>query len=187
MEIQVYSPRDCPVCCPGRQSANRSPFPRLNFCEGAETQSQWEPGKSGHSWWLPPTLPPLLRLYEILQPHHTNQPENGRGCHGDRALFKAQEWCSLLFSVFSCGEKVSVAVVFHMNFGLRAKPKVECSSEGLEDGKCRWTFWMGCPFSNIFQSVLITSAKLRNCTDFVKQRLKEKEQGKKYGSGTVKV
>ena len=34
-------------------------LPWLNFCEGAEAQSQWEPGKSGHSWWLPPTLPSL--------------------------------------------------------------------------------------------------------------------------------
>lgn len=58
-------------------------------------------------------------------------------------FFKAQEWCSLLFSVFSCGEKVSVAVVFHMNFGLRAKLNVECSLEGLEDGKCGWTLWLG--------------------------------------------
>lgn len=41
-----------------------------------------------------------------------------------------------MFSVFSCSAKVSVAVVFHMNFGLRAKQKVECSSESLEDGKC---------------------------------------------------
>ena len=47
MEIQVWSPRDCPVGCPGRQSAYRSPSPWLNFCEGAETQSQREPGKSG--------------------------------------------------------------------------------------------------------------------------------------------
>lgn len=59
MEIQVYSPRDCPVGCPGWQSAQRSAFPWLNFYEGAEAQSQWEPGKSGYSWWLPPTLPSL--------------------------------------------------------------------------------------------------------------------------------
>lgn len=37
-----------------------------------------------------------------------------------------------MFSVFSCGGKVSVAVGFHMNFGPRAKLKVECSSERLK-------------------------------------------------------
>jgi len=30
-----------------------------------------------------------------------------------------------------------------MNFGLRAKLNVECSSEGLEDGKWGWTLWIG--------------------------------------------
>lgn len=60
-------------------------------------------------------------------------------------------YCSVSLAV---AKKVSVAVLFHMNFGPRAKPKVE-------DGKC------GRAASHICQNVLITSAGLGNCANFV--------------------
>lgn len=64
---------------------------------------------------------------------------------------------------------------------------MECSSETRDDGKRGCTFWMGRPFSNPFQNVLVSSAKLRNWVDFVRERLEEKKQGKRYGSGMVKA
>lgn len=51
-------------------------------------------------------------------------------------FFKAQEWCSLLFSVFEAVAKRSCGSCFPYEFWPESKLNVECSSEGLEDGKC---------------------------------------------------
>lgn len=46
-----------------------SPFPWLNYWEGAEAQWLWESAKKPQ---LPASLTPLAELYRILEPHHTN-------------------------------------------------------------------------------------------------------------------
>lgn len=64
--------------------------------------------------------------------HTALMSRDGRGCHGDQALLQAPEWCSLLFSVSSCGEEVSVAVVFRADLGPGAELEAECPSGSRE-------------------------------------------------------
>lgn len=132
---------DGPVGCPGWQSAQRSAFPWLNFCEGAEAQSQWEPGKSGHSWWLPPRPSSLgsmkpynhttlisPRMEGAMANEHSLKHRNGvHYCSVSLAVAKRSVW--QLFSIWI--------------LAWERKLNVECSSEGLEDGKCGWTLWIG--------------------------------------------
>lgn len=91
-----------------------------------------------------------------------------------------------MFSVFGCGEKVSAAVEFHMNFGPRAKQSGMLLGDTGMMVSAAALFGWGIPLAIPF-SVLITSAKLWNCVDFVRERLAEEKQGKRYGSGMVKA
>lgn len=91
---------------------------------------------------LPAPRPPPLPCWAVSNPTSTphSLAREWKGCHGDRALFKAQEWSSLLFRVLSCEEKTSVTVVFHMCVGLEAPRKVACPSGSRGDGEWGRTF-----------------------------------------------